>query len=261
MKVVILAGGLGTRISEESHLKPKPMIEIGGKPILWHIMKIYSSFGFNDFIICLGYKGYVIKEYFAHYFLYNSNVTFDFRSGEQTFIHENTVEPWRVTLIDTGLETMTGGRLKIVQPHVNGETFMLTYGDGVSDINISNLLNFHTKNNKIVTITSTQPIGRFGALKLGDGDLVEAFHEKPAGDGGWINAGFFIMQPEVFDYLEGDQTILEKAPLEKLADKGELIAYRHDGFWHPMDTLRDKTHLDDLLKKGQAPWTSWICHE
>lgn len=257
MKVVILAGGFGTRISEESHLKPKPMIEIGGRPILWHIMKSYSHFGFNDFVICLGYKAYTVKEYFAHYFLHESDVTFDFRNGNQRITHEHTAEPWKVTLVDTGMETMTGGRVKRVQSYVGDEPFMLTYGDGVGDVDISALVEFHQKQGKLATVTSTQPSGRFGALKFGAGDLVESFQEKPEGDGGWINAGFFVMQPEVFDYIEGDSTILEREPLEGLARDSELVSFRHEGFWQPMDTLRDKIHLEELLKKDQAPWVFW----
>ena len=257
MKVVILAGGFGTRISEESHLKPKPMIEIGGRPILWHIMKLYSSYGFNEFIVCLGYKGYAIKEYFAHYFLHESNVTFDFTDKNRRIIHEHTAEPWKVTLVDTGAETMTGGRVKRIQSYVGDEPFMLTYGDGVGDVNLPELVQFHQRSGKLATMTSTQPSGRFGALKFGENDVVQSFQEKPEGDGGWINAGFFVMQPEVFDYIEGDATILERDPLENLARDGQLVSYRHNGYWQPMDTLRDKMHLEDLLKKEQAPWVLW----
>ncbi|MFZ4854816.1 MAG: glucose-1-phosphate cytidylyltransferase [Desulfuromonadaceae bacterium] len=257
MKVVILAGGFGTRISEESHLKPKPMIEIGGKPILWHIMKIYSHFGFNDFIVCLGYKGYSIKEYFAHYFLHESDITFDFRSDNQRIIHNHSAEPWRVTLVNTGLETMTGGRVKKVQPYVGGEPFMLTYGDGVGNINIRDLVDFHSAHGKYATVTSIQPVGRFGALDLTNENLVKGFHEKPKGDGLWINGGFFVMQPEIFDYLDSDDTILERAPLEILAEQGQLAAYKHDGFWQAMDTLRDKTLLEELWESGDAPWKMW----
>ena len=257
MKVVILAGGYGTRISEESHIKPKPMIEIGGRPILWHIMKIYASQGFADFIICLGYKGYAIKEYFAHYFLHESNVTFDFTNGNRRVVHEHTAEPWKVTLIDTGVDTMTGGRVKRIQPYVGAEPFMLTYGDGVGDVDLRALLAHHQSHGKLATVTSTQPSGRFGALKFGASDKVEAFQEKPEGDGNWINAGFFVMQPEVFDYIEGDATFLERDPLENLARDGQLYSYRHHGFWQPMDTLRDKLHLEELLKSGKAPWVKW----
>ncbi|MBI5657234.1 MAG: glucose-1-phosphate cytidylyltransferase [Geobacter sp.] len=257
MKVVILAGGFGTRISEESHLKPKPMIEIGGRPILWHIMKIYSSHGFNDFVICLGYKGYCIKEYFAHYFLHESDVTFDFRDENRRIVHSHTAEPWRVTLVDTGLETMTGGRVKRVAPYLDGEPFMLTYGDGVGDVNIAELVAFHRASGRLATVTTTQPSGKFGALNLGNDDRVMSFQEKPKGDGHWINAGFFVMQPEVLDYLGSDATVLEKEPLERLAGDGELMAYKHHGFWQPMDTLRDKMHLEDLWKEGAAPWKLW----
>jgi glucose-1-phosphate cytidylyltransferase len=257
MKVVILAGGFGTRISEESHLKPKPMIEVGGRPILWHIMKIYSSYGFNDFVICLGYKAYSIKEYFAHYFLHESDVTFDFRSDNQRIVHSHTAEPWRVTLVDTGLETMTGGRVKRVAPYLDNEPFMLTYGDGVGDVNIRELVDFHTKSGKLATVTTTQPSGKFGALNLSESNQVLSFQEKPKGDGHWINAGFFVMQPEVLNYLGDDSTVLEKEPLERLAADGELVAFKHHGFWQPMDTLRDKNHLEDLWKEGTAPWKLW----
>lgn len=257
MKVVILAGGYGTRISEESHLKPKPMIEIGGRPILWHIMKIYAHYGFRDFVVCLGYRGYAIKEYFAHYFLHESNVTFDFTSGNTRITHEHTAEPWKVTLVDTGLDTMTGGRVKRIRSYVGDEPFMLTYGDGVGDVDIKGLVEFHKAHGKLATVTSTQPSGRFGALKFGAGDLVKSFQEKPEGDGGWINAGFFVMQPEVFDYIAGDATILERDPLENLARDGQLAAYRHSGFWQPMDTMRDKNHLEELISSGRAPWVTW----
>ena len=257
MKVVILAGGFGTRISEESHLKPKPMIEIGNRPILWHIMKIYSSFGFNDFVVCLGYKGYCIKEYFAHYFLHESDVTFDFRSENQRVIHTHSAEPWRVTLVDTGLETMTGGRVRRVAPYLDGEPFMLTYGDGVGDIDIAALVDCHRRSGRLATLTPTQPSGKFGALNLSEQDQVLSFQEKPRGDGHWINAGFFVMEPQVLDYLSDDTTVLEREPLERLASGGELGAYKHHGFWQPMDTLRDKNHLEELWKSGQAPWKVW----
>ena len=257
MKVVILAGGFGTRISEESHLKPKPMIEIGERPILWHIMKIYSHFGFNDFVICLGYKGYSIKEYFAHYFLHESDVTFDFRHESKRVIHHHSAEPWSVTLVNTGMETMTGGRVKRVRPYLEGEPFLLTYGDGVGDVNIGQLVEFHRSHGKLVTITSTQPSGRFGALDISDSNLVRGFQEKPQGDGAWINAGFFVMQPEAIDYIADDNTFLEKAPMENLARDGELMAFKHSGFWQPMDTLRDKTLLEELWKTGKAPWKLW----
>jgi glucose-1-phosphate cytidylyltransferase len=257
MKVVILAGGLGTRISEESHLKPKPMIEIGERPILWHIMKIYSHFGFNDFIICLGYKGYSIKEYFAHYFLYESDVTFDFKYSNQQIIHSHCAEPWKVTLVNTGVDTMTGGRVKRVQDYVGNETFMLTYGDGVADIDIHKLVAYHQSHGKLATISSTQPSGRFGALNIGEDNRVQDFQEKPKGDGGWINAGFFVLEPTVFNYINGDSTIFEKDPLENLAGDGQLMVYKHTGFWQPMDTIRDKNQLEDLWKAGKAPWKVW----
>ena len=258
MKVVILAGGLGTRISEESHLKPKPMIEIGDKPILWHIMKIYSSYGFNDFIICLGYKGYCIKEYFANYMLHNSNITFDFRHGSRNpVIHNHDAESWKVTLIDTGLDTMTGGRVSKIKNYLEGKPFMLTYGDGLSDVNLQNLLEFHKKHGKIATITSVQPVGRYGAVDMTPDGQVEGFREKPEGESGWINAGFFVLQPEVFDFLGGDDCILERQPMEKLASEGQLYSYQHEGFWHAMDTLRDKIHLDTLWKTQSAPWKIW----
>ena len=257
MKVVILAGGFGTRISEESHLKPKPMIEIGEKPILWHIMKIYAHYGFNDFIICLGYKGYSIKEYFAHYFLHESDVTFNFRSNSERIIHHHTAEPWSVTLVNTGIETMTGGRVKRIRSYVGDEPFLLTYGDGVGNVDIGALVAFHKSHGKLATVTSTQPSGRFGALELDDKSQIHGFQEKPKGDGNWINAGFFVMQPEVFDYLEGDATFLEREPMEQLARDGQLMAFKHDGFWQPMDTMRDKSHLDELWKSGSAPWKVW----
>jgi glucose-1-phosphate cytidylyltransferase len=257
MKVVILAGGLGTRISEESHLKPKPMIEIGGKPILWHIMKTYSYYGYNDFIVCLGYKGYYIKEYFAHYFLHESDVTFDFSNSNEQIIHNHTAEPWKVTLVNTGLETMTGGRVKRVKEYIGNEPFMLTYGDGVSDIDIAKLVQFHLEQGKLATVTSTQPAGRFGSLNLTEDNLVKGFKEKPKGDGGWINSGFFIMQPEVLNYIENDSTVLEKDPLENLAKDYQLVTYKHEGFWQPMDTLRDKNQLEDMWRTGNAPWNIW----
>jgi glucose-1-phosphate cytidylyltransferase len=255
MKVVILAGGLGTRISEESHLRPKPMIEIGGKPILWHIMKIYSSYGVNDFIVCLGYKGYVIKEYFSNYFLHMSDVTFCMRENKME-IHQKFVEPWNVTLVDTGESTMTGGRLKRVEHYVNGETFCLTYGDGVSDIDISQLIQHHRATGRLATVTAIQPPGRYGALMIDDG-AVHHFQEKPEGDGAWINGGFFVLEPGVFDYIEGDETMWEQKPLQKIAADGQLSAYKHDGFWQAMDTLRDKRHLEELWAAGNAPWKSW----
>ena len=256
MKVVILAGGLGTRLSEETVARPKPMVEIGGKPILWHIMKLYSHYGHNDFIICLGYKGYVIKEYFANYFLHTSDVTFDIVHNKME-VHQKYAEPWKVTLIDTGDQTMTGGRVKRIQSYMNGEPFLLTYGDGVADVNIAQLIAFHRAHHKHVTVTATQPIGRFGALTLEKDNVVRSFMEKPVGDGGWINGGFFVMQPDVFRYIADDSTTLEREPMEKLAGEGELVAYKHHGFWQAMDTLRDKNHLEDLWVSNKAPWKLW----
>jgi glucose-1-phosphate cytidylyltransferase len=256
MKTVILAGGLGTRISEETHLKPKPMIEIGGRPILWHIMKIYSAHGVNDFIICCGYKGYVIKEYFANYFLHMSDVTFDM-GNNQMEVHQRKAEPWRVTLIDTGEETMTGGRLRRVAPYVRDEeAFCFTFGDGVSNVNIAELIAFHKAQKVKATVTATYPPGRFGALDM-LGDKVRTFIEKPKGDGGMINGGFFVLSPAVLDLLDGDDCIWERVPLETLAERGELAAYQHHGFWQAMDTLRDKTHLEELWQSGDAPWKVW----
>jgi glucose-1-phosphate cytidylyltransferase len=256
MKAVILAGGLGTRISEETHLKPKPMIEIGGMPILWHIMKIYSHHGINDFVICCGYKGYIIKEYFANYFLHMSDVTFDMRDNSMQVLQQSA-EPWRVTLIDTGEETMTGGRLRRVAPYLKDEeAFCFTYGDGVSDVNIAELIAFHKAHKVKATLTATLPPGRFGALDM-HGDKVRTFKEKPKGDGGMINGGFFVLSPAVLDLLDGDNCIWERAPLETLAERGELAAYQHHGFWQAMDTLRDKTHLEELWQSGQAPWRVW----
>ncbi|MHB8713932.1 MAG: glucose-1-phosphate cytidylyltransferase [Trichloromonadaceae bacterium] len=257
MKVVILAGGFGTRISEESHLKPKPMIEIGERPILWHIMKTYSHYGFNDFVICLGYKGYCIKEYFAHYYLHEADVTFDFRNGNERVVHNHSAEPWKVTLVDTGNDSMTGGRVKRIQPYVGNEPFMLTYGDGVADVDIRALVEYHKRHGKQATVTAIQPSGRFGALDLGEQDVVHGFQEKPKGDGSWINGGFFVMQPEVFNVIDGDSTILEREPLERLSGRRELVAYKHSGFWQPMDTLRDKNHLDELWGSNKAPWKVW----
>ncbi len=255
MKAVILAGGLGTRISEESHLKPKPMIEIGGKPILWHIMKLYSAAGIHEFVICLGYRGYVIKEYFANYFLHMSDVTFDMANNKME-VHQNNAEPWRVTLVETGENTMTGGRLKNVAAHVGEEDFCFTYGDGVSDLDISTLIAFHKKNKTLATVTAVQPPGRFGALNL-KGDLITSFEEKPRGDGGWINGGFFVLSPKVIDYVAGDDTIWEREPMERLARESNLAAYLHKGFWHAMDTLRDKNYLEELWTSGRAPWKKW----
>ncbi len=255
MKAVILAGGLGTRISEETSTRPKPMIEIGGKPILWHIMKTYSSHGIHDFIICCGYKGYVIKEYFANYFLHMSDVTFDMESNKME-VHQRSAEPWRVTLVDTGDETMTGGRIKRVANYIGNEDFCCTYGDGVGDIDITRLVAFHKHHGKLATITATQPPGRFGALELSGIDILK-IQEKPRGDGSWINGGFFVLSPKVLDYIEGDQTLWEKEPLERLALSGQLSAYLHHGFWQPMDTLRDKTHLEELWADRKAPWKTW----
>ncbi|RNB51733.1 glucose-1-phosphate cytidylyltransferase [Brevibacillus gelatini] len=254
MKVVILAGGYGTRIGEESQLRPKPLIEIGDKPIICHIMSIYSRYGYNDFVICLGYKGYMMKEYFAHYFLHQSDVTFDFRQGNEVILHNGCRDPWRVTLIDTGKDTMTGGRIKRIQPFIGDEPFMLTYGDGVGNIDIAALVAFHQSHGKLATITAVQPPGRFGALDLSADGQVNGFREKPNGDGGWINAGFFVLQPEVFDYLADDTTVFEQEPLETLAQEGNLAAYRHTGFWHPMDTMRDKNYLESLWRSGKAEW-------
>ena len=255
MKAVILAGGLGTRISEESHLKPKPMIEIGGKPILWHVMKIYSHYGINDFVICLGYKGYVIKEYFANYFLHMSDVTFDMRGNEMK-VHQKHVEPWRVTLVDTGENTHTGGRLKRVQDYIGSESFCLTYGDGLADVDIGALVAFHKEHGNKATVTAIQPPGRYGALDLDD-SLVSSFQEKPAGDGAWINGGFFVLEPSIFDLLEGDNSSFESTPLMKLAEEQSLRAYQHTGFWQAMDTLRDKNQLEDLWNTGHPPWKVW----
>ncbi|MFH5187564.1 glucose-1-phosphate cytidylyltransferase [Paenibacillus sp. TAB 01] len=257
MKVVILAGGYGTRISEESIFRPKPMVEIGESPILYHIMKYYSSFGFNDFVICCGYKANIIKEYFANYFLHTSDITFDFREGGDVEIHQNTAEPWRVTVIDTGLDTQTGGRIKYIKKYINNEPFLLTYGDGLADVNISSLVNFHIKNDAIVTLTAVQPSGRFGAIDIEEGNMISSFKEKPRGDVGWVNGGFFVCQPEVFDYIEGNYTIWEREPLEQIASLGKLAAYKHHGFWSPMDTVRDRSYLENLWKSGNAPWKVW----
>lgn len=257
MKAVILAGGYGTRLSEETTVKPKPMVEIGEKPILWHIMKIYSAHGINDFIICLGYKGYYIKEYFANYSLKVSDVTFDLRQNNMQ-IHQNGTEPWVVTLIDTGENSMTGGRIKRVREYIGDETFCLTYGDGVSDLNISELIDFHRDQNSLATLTAVQSPGRFGAFRLEQNQRkISAFKEKPQGDGAWINGGFFVLEPGIMEYIEGDSTIWEREPLEKLAQDGELAAYKHQGFWHPMDTLRDKNTLEEMWKKNEAPWRVW----
>ena len=255
MKAVLLAGGLGSRLSEETQLKPKPMVEIGGKPILWHIMKIYSAHGVNDFIVCLGYKGYLIKEYFANYFLHSSDVTFDIQANRME-VHQQYVEPWRVTLIDTGASTMIGGRLKAIGRYLDDEPFCLTYGDGVGNIDISRTIRFHQDHGRHATMTAVRPPGRFGSLKL-DGSLVTDFVEKPLGDGGWINGGFFVLNPSVLDYIAGPSTVWEQEPLTRLAADGQLEAFKHDGFWQPMDTLRDRTHLEELWASGQAPWKVW----
>jgi len=255
MKVAILAGGLGSRISEESIIRPKPLIEIGGRPVLWHIMKTYSTHGLNDFVICLGYKGYLIKEYFANYFLHMSDVTFDMANNRME-VHHKHAEPWKVTLVDTGEATMTGGRLKRIQDYLGDDDFCATYGDGVGDIDITQLIAFHRDQGTLATLTATQPPGRFGALQL-DRNLITTFQEKPTGDGGWINGGFFVLSPKVFELIEGDQTIWEREPMERLAAAGQLSAFRHGGFWQPMDTLRDKIHLEELWNTGQAPWKIW----
>lgn len=256
MIAVILAGGLGTRISEETHLKPKPMIEIGGKPILWHIMKVYSAHGVNDFVICCGYKGYVIKEYFQNYFLHMSDVTFDMTKNEMK-VHQHNAEPWRVTLVGTGDDTMTGGRLKRVKGYVKDEeAFCFTYGDGVSDVDVGAQIAFHKQHGKLATVTAVQPPGRYGALSM-DGKSVRGFIEKPQGDGGWINGGFFILSPRCIDLIADDTSSWEAGPLVQLAEQGELMAYEHNGFWQPMDTLRDKNHLESLWQNNQAPWKTW----
>jgi len=255
MKAVILAGGLGSRISEETQVKPKPMIEIGGKPVLWHIMKIFSTYDINEFVICCGYKGYMVKEYFANYFLHMSDVTLDLKNNKME-VHHKFAEPWKVTLVDTGLQTMTGGRLKRIKDYVDEKTFCFTYGDGLSDINLSDLIQFHKNKNTLATVTSVQPAGRFGVLDI-QGDKISKFAEKPAGDGNWINGGFFILESKVFDYLEGDATVWEREPLEKLASEGQLSAYKHTKFWQPLDTLRDKNYLEALWNSGKAPWKVW----
>ena len=255
MKAVILAGGQGTRISEESQFRPKPMVEIGGKPILWHIMKTYSHYGIHDFIICLGYKGYIIKEYFANYFLHMSDVTFDLSQNKME-VHQNTAEPWKVTLVDTGDHTMTGGRLKQVASYLNNETFCFTYGDGVIDADISALIQFHEKQNTLATVTAVQPPGRFGSLNV-TGDKIDSFEEKPVGGGSWVSCGFFVLSPKVLEYIQDDTTVWEKEPLQKLAREGQMAAFVHRGFWQPMDTLRDRIYLEELWDAGQAPWKVW----
>ena len=255
-QVVILAGGFGTRMSEETQLKPKPMVEIGGKPILWHIMKMYSHYGYNEFVLCLGYKGYLIKEYFANYLLHQSDITIDIEK-DSIDVHENSAEPWKVTLINTGELTMTGGRIKRVEQYINNETFMMTYGDGVGNIDIDNLMRYHRSHGRLATVTSCMPSGRFGILELGENDIVKSFHEKSTEDGGWVNAGYFVFEPGIIDYIDGDSTMLEREPLENLARDGQLAAYKHGGFWKPMDTLRDKNELESLWTSGNQPWKVW----
>lgn len=257
MKVVLLAGGYGTRISEESHLKPKPMIEIGDKPILWHIMKEYSHYGFNEFVICCGYKQHVIKEWFADYYLYNCDVTFDFGNKNDMIVHNSVAEPWKVTLVDTGLNTMTGGRVKRVQKYIGNEPFMLTYGDGVADINITELVDFHQQHGKMVTMTAVNVQQRFGVLDIKDNNEITSFREKSMTDGSRINAGYMVCEPQIFDYIVGDATVFEKEPLESAAKMGQLVAYKHDGFWQCMDTKREKEKLDEMWEQGIAPWKKW----
>lgn len=257
MKVVLLAGGFGTRISEESHLRPKPMIEIGEKPILWHIMKYYSSFGFNEFIICCGYKQHVIKEWFANYYLHNSDITLDFTKGNEMTVHNNVAEPWKVTMIDTGLNTMTGGRIKRIQPYVGNEPFMLTYGDGVSNVDLNALVKFHQEHGKIATMTAVNVGQQFGVLEIDKDGTINKFREKNDSDGGVINAGYMVLNPEIFDYIDGDDTVFEKKPLETVAAEGQLKAYMHKGFWKCMDTQRDKEQLEKMIASGEAPWMVW----
>lgn len=255
MIAVLLAGGLGTRLSEETIVRPKPMVDIGGRPILWHVMKLYSSYGINDFVVCLGYKGYMIKEYFMNYFLHMSDVTINIADNSMK-VHQNSSEPWRVTLVDTGDQTMTGGRLKRVRPYVERGTFCMTYGDGLGNIDIHSLLSFHKSHGKLATLTAVQPPGRFGSLKL-DGTFISSFQEKPHGDGAWINGGFFVLEPEVFEYISGDNILWERDPMENLSKDCQLQAFKHFGFWQPMDTLRDKNHLEELWNSGKAPWKNW----
>ena len=256
MKVVILAGGLGTRLSEETEVKPKPMVEIGGMPILWHIMKIYSHYGYTDFVICLGYKGYIIKEFFANYFLHKSDVTINLKNN-LVEVHESDAEPWKITLVDTGKDSMTGGRIKRIQKYIKDETFMITYGDGVGNININELISSHKKNNSFCTLTSVQPIARFGSLQIDSKNKINSFREKPKGDGLWINGGFMVCEPEVFNYIENDTTNWEQYSLPKLAEEGKLSSYKHSGFWRPMDTLQDKYKLNDIWKSNNAQWKLW----
>jgi glucose-1-phosphate cytidylyltransferase len=257
MKVVILAGGYGTRISEESHLRPKPMIEIGGMPILWHIMKYYSHYGHNEFIICAGYKQYVIKEFFNNYFLHNSDVTFDYSSHDKLTVHLKTTENWKVTVIDTGMDTMTGGRIKRIRPYLNGESFLLTYGDGLSDVNIDKLIDSHVNSNSLLTLTAIKPEGRFGFLDIIDSNKIKAFREKSRDDVGWINGGFMVVENSFIDFIDDDDTILEQTPMKMIAEQNKLSAYKHDGFWQCMDTLRDKNKLEDMFEKNVAPWKVW----
>ena len=258
MKVVILAGGYGTRISEESHLRPKPMIEIGGMPILWHIMKLYAEYGYNDFIICAGYKQHIIKEYFSNYFLHKCDVTYDFTSGKKNMIiHDNLAEPWKVTVVDTGLDTMTGGRIKRIGKYLNNEPFMVTYGDGVSDVNIKELVEFHLQHGKMMTLTGVRPEGRFGIMDFSTNNAVSEFREKSIDDSGWINGGFLVCNPEVLDYIRDDSIMLEREPMYEIAHKGELMCFKHDGFWQCMDTLRDKEKLEQLWMTQKAPWKIW----
>jgi glucose-1-phosphate cytidylyltransferase len=254
-KVVILAGGMGTRLAEETEVRPKPMVEIGGQPILWHILKIFSAFGLNEFVVCLGYKGYMIKEYFGNYYRHMADVTFDMSNNSAEF-HDRRAEPWKITLVDTGLATMTGGRLKRIKQFLDSDFFCMTYGDGVADVNIHDLLSFHRSHGRLATITAVRPPARFGALEIENGS-VTGFREKPPGDGSWINGGFFVLSPRVLDYVHGDETVWEREPLERLARERELMAYQHDGFWQPMDTLRDKRQLEDMWSGGHAPWRVW----
>lgn len=257
MKVVLLAGGLGTRLSEETDTKPKPMVEIGGKPIIWHIMKLYSHYGFNDFVVCAGYKSYYIKDFFYHYFMHSADMTLDMERNQVTY-HNTHAEPWKVTIVDTGLNTMTGGRIQRVRNYIGDETFMLTYGDGVSNVNIKDLVDYHRSSKRLVTLTAVQPSGKFGALQINGENQITSFQEKPQGVGAWINGGFFVCEPRVFDYIrEGDATIWERSPLEAIARDGKLHSYKHIGFWKPMDTLRDKLELNELWKNGKAPWKVW----
>ncbi|MCM1174351.1 MAG: glucose-1-phosphate cytidylyltransferase [Blautia sp.] len=257
MKVVILAGGFGTRISEESHLKPKPMIEIGGKPVLWHIMKEYAYYGFYEFVICCGYKQHVIKEWFNDYYLHNSDITFDFSNGGKMTVHNNVAEPWKVTLVDTGLHTMTGGRIKRIKEYIGDETFMLTYGDGVADVDIAETLKFHREHGKMVTMTAIRPEGRFGVLDIDSNSTIKAFREKSKSDSGWINAGYMVLNPQIFDYIDDDSTVFEREPLERVAGENQLVAYRHKGFWQCMDTQRDKQKLEEMWAANKAPWKVW----